>query len=77
MIEVKKDDKLIYKGSIPYILADGNSVEKEGDIVNIRSDIKVQKRFFELVKETPIVPIKKDEKKEVKIDKKQPKKNRG
>lgn len=74
MLELKKGDKVIYLGTMPYKLANGQEVEKEGDELFINSNVNVQKQFFnkieevenELKSESVEEPKKEVEKKEIK-----------
>jgi len=46
MLQLKKGDKVTYLGEAPYILSNGQRVDNRGDVIMIKSDVKVQKRFF-------------------------------
>lgn len=54
-LELKKGDKAIYLGSMPYKLANGQDVSKEGEELLINSNVHVQKKFFKTVEEKPKV----------------------
>jgi hypothetical protein len=69
-VELKKGDKVVYVGGMPYKLANGQEVEKEGDELFIRSNVHVQDDVFKVVEE----PKKVEEKLEVKNTKKPNKK---
>jgi hypothetical protein len=64
MLELKKGDKVIYNGNMPYKLANGQEVFKEGEELFIQSNVNVQKKFFEVVEEPKV-------EKEVVLDKKE------
>lgn len=51
MLNLKKGDKVIYLSNMPYILANGQSVSKEGEELFIQSNVNVQKKFFRIVEE--------------------------
>jgi hypothetical protein len=71
-VELKKGDKVVYVGDMPYKLANGQEVEKEGEELFVKSNVYVQPEFFKVV-EQPKEEIK-VEKAEVKITKKPNKK---
>ena len=74
-MELKKGDKVIYVGDMPYKLANGQEVEKEGEELFIRNDVHVQPEFFKVVeqpKEEIKVEVKKEVKKEEKVEVKKP-----
>lgn len=48
-LELKKGDKVIYKGHMPFILGNGQLVENFNEELTIISDVLAQKDFFELV----------------------------
>lgn len=66
-LELKKGDKVVYLGSMPYKLSNGQEVEKEGDEMFISSDVNVQNKFFRKVE------VKVEAKKEIVEDKKEDK----
>lgn len=47
-IQLKKGDKVTYNGDMPYKLGNGQQVNKVGDELVIKSDVKVQSRLFKL-----------------------------
>jgi hypothetical protein len=51
MLKLKKGNKVIYLGNMPYKLGNEQEVFKEGEELLILSDVSVQKEFFILVEE--------------------------
>ena len=49
MLELKKGDKVIYLGNMPYKLSNGQEVFQEGEELNIQSNVNVQKKFFRMI----------------------------
>lgn len=57
-LELKKGDKVLYKGHVPYKLGNGQEIENHNEELEILKDTVVQSDFFELV-EKPKVEKKK------------------
>lgn len=49
MLELKKGDKVIYIGNMPFKLGNGQQVENHNEELTITSDVLAQKEFFRLV----------------------------
>lgn len=45
-LKLVEGDLVIYIGSMPYYLSNGQQVEKEGEELMIKSDVTVQSKFF-------------------------------
>ena len=61
MLKLKKGDKVIYLGNMPYKLSNEQEVSKEGEELLIRSDVNVQSRFFSIVEEPKVEEVVKSE----------------
>lgn len=68
-LDLKKGDKVRYLKDIPYKLANGQEVFKEGEEMFINSEVSVQKDFFEQLKAEEPKVEKKEVKEEVKEEK--------
>jgi hypothetical protein len=81
MLKLKKDNKVIYLGNMPYKLGNGQEVSVHGEELTIISDVIVQKKFFNIIEVKKEVKLelsnspKKEENK--KIDKKLESKNKN
>lgn len=51
MLDLKKGDVVIYLANMHYGLANGQTVSQEGEKLFIRSDVQVQKKYFNLIQE--------------------------
>jgi hypothetical protein len=50
-LKLDKDDKVVYLSDMPYILGNGQRVNKEGDELTIHSKVTVSKKHFNLLEE--------------------------
>jgi hypothetical protein len=69
MLHLKKGDKVVYTGNMPYKLANGQEVFEEGDELFVQSNVHVQKDFFRVVEEPKVEKdVILDKKEEVKVE---------
>lgn len=59
VLQLNEGDKVIYLGSMPYFLSNGQRVSEEGEELLINSNVNVQKKFFKKVEEQKPVKVEK------------------
>jgi hypothetical protein len=68
-LKLDKGDKVVYLLDMPYILGNGQRVNKEGDELTIHSKVSVSKKHFNLLEEKKVEVPKIEEKVEEKAEK--------
>lgn len=59
-MKLNKDDVVEYLANMPYKLANGQEVSKEGEELQIRSEVSVQSQFFKVKKKKEVKPVESD-----------------